>query len=245
LKQLILHVSINLNIHKIFLCILLDLDFIRNELIKVEQLKIYLLDTFDIGFGYPEYQPWTIEDLENRLESIFELLLPSITDLVTTEDICKELISIDSTLPPVPSIEIFIHQDIFEKASNAFYEAKKRFLKFNQDQYSWSDGTCTWLNNVSDITNERQHHDILTYHTWNRNTLQSCSVIIICLANVSDGGNIITLSIGSPMYGKMNRIPIGQYSKAQNYTIEFQDKFITELKYLLISIWKHRKASQQ
>jgi hypothetical protein len=71
-----------------------------------------------------------------------------------------------------------------------------------------------------------------------------CSIIITCLATVSDNGSI-TLSIGSTVNGKMSRIPIGRYDKNQNYFKEFQDGFIIELKNLLISICKERRASQQ
>ena len=42
----------------------------------------------------------------------------------------------------------------------------------------------------------------------------------------------------------MNRIPIGQYRKNQNYTTEFKDNFIVELNNLIISICKQRKAIQ-
>jgi len=48
---------------------------------------MYLIDTFDSGFDYRDYQPWTISSLEHRLEAIRELLLPSNPNLVTTEAI--------------------------------------------------------------------------------------------------------------------------------------------------------------
>jgi hypothetical protein len=205
---------------------------------------MYLIDTFDVGFDYRDYQPWTINSLEIRLEAIRELLLPSNPNLITTEAIFQELIFICNAPAPVLSIDSSIHQGVFEKASNAFYKAKKYFLETNQNQYSWLEATCTWLNNACDSINERRHDDILTYHVWNRGTSSSCSIIITCIATVSDGENVIKLSISSPVNGEIIRVPLGEYSKAQNYMIEFQTKFNTELNNLLILICKQRKAIQ-
>ena len=128
---------------------------------KVEQLKTYLTDTFNMAFGYPDYQPWTIGDLEYRLESICEILSSTNPMLNTTERIFQELLSITNTRISVPPIATNVYHDIFEKASNAFYEAKKHFLESNGNQYSWSDGGCIWVNNAQTEMNKRQHDDKL------------------------------------------------------------------------------------
>lgn len=206
---------------------------------------MYLIDTFNIGFDYCHYQPWTINSLEVRLESIRELLMPSNPDLLTTENIFQELFSIHHTSAPTFSSEPYAHQDIFEKASKAFYKAKKLFSESSNNRYSWSDGTCTWLSNEYSTINERRHDDILTYYICNQGTLRSYSIKVTCFATISDEENVITLYIGSPINGIMNRIPVGHYSKAQNYIIEFSTKFDKELINLLTSIYKHRKAIQQ
>ncbi len=203
-----------------------------------------MIDAFDTGFDCRDYEPSTINSLERRLESIQELLLPSNPNLMTTEAIFQELFSICNTPAPVLSMGTSIHQDIFEKASNAFYEAKKVFLETNPNQYSWSEGTCTWLNNAYSTNNERRHDDILTYHVLNRGTSSSYSIIITCLATVSNDGNTIKLSVGSPINGEMIQMPIGHYGKAENYMTEFKRKFINELDNLLKSILKQRKAIQ-
>ncbi len=41
----------------------LYLDLNKNKTITETQLKTYLIDTLNNGFGYPEYQPWTVGDL--------------------------------------------------------------------------------------------------------------------------------------------------------------------------------------
>jgi hypothetical protein len=207
-------------------------------------LKTYLTDTFNIGLGYPEYQPWTINDLECRLESIHELISPSNPKIDTIETAFQNLITASTATVPITPLIPHVLQDIFEKASYAFQQAKTNFSESNLNQYSWSDGSCTWWDSTQIPINERRHDDILTYCSWIRNKSSICSIIITCLATVSDNGSI-TLSIGSTVNGKMSRIPIGRYDKNQNYFKEFQDGFIIELKNLLISICKERRASQQ
>jgi hypothetical protein len=213
---------------------------------QVDQLKTYLTDTFNKAFGYPDYQPWTIGELEYRLESICEILSSTNPMLNTTERIFQELLSTMNTIIPIPLSATDVFHDIFEKASNAFYEAKNHFVVSNGNQYSWSDGGCTWVNTAETAMNARQHDDKLIFTARNGYTPSSCSIIISCLATVGNrsSGNIVTLSIGSPINGQVNRIPIGQYRKNQNYTAEFKDNFIVELKNLIISICKQRKAIQ-
>ena len=79
---------------------------------KVDQLKTYLTDIFNIAFGYPDYQPWTIGDLEYRLESICEILSSTNSMLNTTERIFQELLSTTNTIPPIATN---VYHDIFEK----------------------------------------------------------------------------------------------------------------------------------
>jgi hypothetical protein len=195
-------------------------------------------------FGFPDYEPMPIDDLEVRVELIRELLLPSNPNLVTVQDCFQELIHIRNTLVPVRPVDTSIHHDIFKKAANAFYAAKTHFLQIHPNRYSWSDGTCSWFDDSYNANNERQHEDTLTYYTGNRNTSCSCSIKIICLANVTDEGNVITLSICSQVNGTIIRIPLGQYTKGQNYTKEFEDKFAAELKNLIISVCKQEKPQQ-
>ncbi len=210
-----------------------------------KQLKTYLIDTLNIGFGYPQHEPWTIVGLECRLESIHELLSSRNPKLDTTDAIFKELISTYNTAVPVSTVTTNADQDIFQKASIAFQQAKTNFSKFMNDQYSWSDGSCTWLDSAQTSTNERRHDDIFTYYCRDRHMQSSCSIIITCLATLTDEGNGITLSIGSVVNGKMCRIPIGHYSATQNYIGEFQKYFVTELNNLIISIAKERRAILQ
>jgi len=209
------------------------------------QLKTYLIDTFDIGFGYPQYQPSTISGLECRLESIRELLLSRNVKLDATDAIFQELLATSTITAPTAAFTPDIHQDIFQRASNAFQKAKTSFSEFNLNKYSWADGGCAWFDDTQTLTNERRHDDILTYFSWKANQSSSCSIIITCLAIVDDNENIITLSIGSTANVKMSRIPIGRYGKNQDYIKEFEDAFIIGLENLIISICKERRAILQ
>jgi hypothetical protein len=223
----------------ILLFILCHLDSTGKQPIKQTQLKTYLIDTFSIAFGYPHRQPWSIGDLECRLESIHELISPRNPKMDSADAIFQDLLSTSNiTVSILPDD----HQDIFQKASNAFYQAKTKFSKMNENEYSWSDGSCVWLDSTQTPMNERRHDDILTYHSRDRRMLNSFSIIITSLATLSADGNIMTLSIGSTTNGRMSRIPIGRYVQSKDYLAEFLVDFTIELNNLFISVCKERKA---
>jgi hypothetical protein len=102
------------------------------------------------------------------------------------------------------------------------------------------------VNTAQTEMNARQHDHKLIFNSRNCCTPSSCSIIISCLATVENrsSGNIVTLSIGSFVNGHMTRIRIDQYRKNQNSIVEFKDNFIVELRNLIISICKQRKAIQ-
>jgi hypothetical protein len=206
-----------------------------------EQLKIYLIDTFDCAFGYPKYHPWTINDLKCRLESISQLLMPNTQEPTTISGIFQELASISNSLP-VPTITINgAQRNAFEQASKAFCQAKNYFLQDGQNQYEWSDGNCTWVYSPHSSINECRNDDVLTYHSFRGRTTITYSVIITCLASCIEG-RVMTLFISSNVNGKTIRMPIGQYSIAQDYATNVQEKFGTELKNLLLAIYKERTS---
>ena len=202
------------------------------------------MDTFDRGFGYPHYYPWMIGDLKSRLESIHELLSPNNAMLDTPDTIFQELTSLSNSTPP-PAIAIGTEQNAFLKASKAFSQAKQYFLRDGQSPYSWSDGYCTWLNNPHNFINECHHDDVLTYHSFRRNMTTNHSVVITCLASLSESRDVISLSIGSSVNGKMIFLPIGHYLIAQEYGTDVQRNFEIELKNLLLAIAKERKSAQK
>ncbi|CAF4297795.1 unnamed protein product [Rotaria socialis] len=202
------------------------------------QLKTYLIDTFNRAFGFPEYEPWTIEDLECRIKCISQLFTPSHSNLNTVGDIFRNLIPLTTSFKMIPTND---HPAAIQNAANAFTQVKQEFLNSNSDQYSWFDGNCTWLNTAQHPMNEYRHDDILTYYWRNQNY----SIIIICLASINDEGRVITLSIGSTVHGKMIRIPLGQYSVAQDYLTKLQENFSTELKNLLLSIYNEQMPVQK
>ncbi len=205
------------------------------------QLKRYLVDTFNIGFGYPEYQPWTISDLECRLGAIHELLLPRDRKLNTTDAIFNDLASVHNTPLPASSTTTNVHQDIFQRAAIAFQEAKTKFFDSN-DKYSWSDGGCTWLDSTQTAMNERRHDDILTFEYGDEDQPSRASIIVTCLATLTDEETYITLSISSAVNGRISRIPIGRYSRSQNFTVDLQKNFVIELNNLIKSIARERRA---
>jgi hypothetical protein len=165
--------------------------------------------------------------------------------LDATDAIFQELLANSIITAPTATVTPDIHQDIFQRALNAFQKAKTSFSEFNQNKYSWADRGCACFDDTQTLTNERRHDDILTYFSWKANQSSSCSIIITWLAIVDDNENIIILSIGSTANGKMSRIPIGRYGKNQDYINEFEDTFIIGLQNLIISICKERKAMLQ
>jgi hypothetical protein len=204
-----------------------------------EQLKMYLIDTFDRAFGYPHYHPWTINDLECRLKSILQLLKPIEPELNTIDSIFQKLISISDSLPTPPIAANDAQGRAFEKASKAFFQAKKHFLENGQNQYEWSDGGCAWVHSPHSSINERHNDDILTYYSIRGR--RTYSVIITCWASCIEEGRVMTLSISSNVNGKAIRMPIGQYSSAQDYAANVQENFRTELTNLLLAVYKERK----
>jgi hypothetical protein len=230
------------NIFRAFALYVLDMD--RKIPLDAHQLTKYLVDTFDRGFLYPHHHPWMIGDLKSRLESIRELLLAKNSMPDTTDSIFQQLASISSSAPS-SVIAIGIEQNAFNKASEAFCQAKQYFINDGQSPYTWSDGYCTWVRTLYNSLNECQHDDVLTYHSFSRNMTTNHSVVITCLASLDKDKDAITLSIGSSAHGKMIRLPIGHYSIAQNYAYDVQRNFETELKNLLLAITKERGSLQE
>ncbi|CAF1406093.1 unnamed protein product, partial [Rotaria sordida] len=206
-----------------------------------KQLKMYLMDTFECAFGYPNHHPWIINDLGCRLESIHQLLIPDIPELTTISAIFQKLASFSNSLPTPPITIDDAQRDAFEKASKAFCQAKKYFSQDGQNQYEWSDGNCTWIYSPHSSINECRNDDVLTYYSFRGRTTITYSVIITCLASCIEGP-VMTLAISSNVNGKTIRMPIGQYSTAQDYAIDVQENFRTELKNLLLAIYKERKS---
>ena len=209
------------------------------------QLKNYLFDTFSIAFGYPQHSPWFINDLQCRLESIHELLSPRNPRLDTTETVFGDLISISHLTRDIPAAITNAPQGAFQKAAMAFQLAKKNFLSLYNHQFFWFDGGCKWVESIEMGENERRHDDVLTYEYQDRARRLSgnFSIIITCIATLADGGNLITLSLGSSVNGKICRIPIGRYSIAQNIAADVQKNFAMELGNLIKSIAKERRLT--
>ncbi|CAF3619215.1 unnamed protein product [Rotaria sordida] len=211
----------------------------RSVKLEFDQLKTYLIDTFNRAFGFPEYEPWTIDDLECRIKSIWELLISDDSKLNTIEDIFQNLFRLTTSSQLIGTSAY--HPTAIQKAADAFSQVKQEFLKSHANQYMWFDGNCTWLNSAQHSMNEYRHDDILTYYCRNQNY----SIIITCFTSINDEGRIVTLSIGSTVHGKMIRIPLGQYSIAKDYVTQLQEIFNRELKNLLLSIYNEQKEVQQ
>lgn len=209
------------------------------------QLKNYLFDTFSIAFGYPQYSPWSINDLQCRLESIHELLSPRKSQLDTIDAAFGELISISHSARDAPASTTNTPQDAFQRAAMAFQLAKKNFLSLYNHQFFWFDGGCKWVEGIDMGESERRHDDVLTYEYQDkaRRLSGNFSIIITCIATLADEGNLITLSLGSSVDGKTCRIPIGRYSKNQNIAADVQKNFAMELGNLIKSIAKERRLT--
>jgi hypothetical protein len=167
-------------------------------------------------------------------------------ELNTTDAIFQKLISISDSLPTQSTAVDDAQRDAFEKASKAFYQAKIYFLKIvnTQDQYAWSDGRCTWVHIPHSSINECHNDDVLTYNLVRGRTTTSHSVIITRWANCSEDGRVMALSISSSVNGKTIRMPIGQYSTAQDYITNAQENLKIEIMNLLLAVYKERKPVQ-
>ena len=218
------------------------LDKKRASPLDFEQLSVYLTDTFDHGFGYPHHHPWTLGDLECRLEAIHELLSPSHSALNTSDAIFQALASASDSTPPSTTVADGARRDILSEVSKAFCEAKQQFVE-DGHQYSWSDGSCSWMESPSVGSNEYRHDDVLTYQSFYRNKSTSYAVIITCWASFGQDERTMTLSIGSSACGKMIRMPLIQCSTAASLPLNVQEMFRKEVKNLLLAIFRERNSS--
>ena len=198
---------------------------------------------FDHAFGYPHHLPWTVGDLECRLEAIHELLSPAHPTLDTPDAIFEGLASLSDS-PSPPSVEASgAQRDILVEASKAFCEAKKYFME-RMRNCSWSDGYCTWIASSSIGPTEYRHDDVLIYQSFTRNKSTSYSVIITCLAELSDDRNAITLSVSSSVNGKTIRIPLAERATTSPSPINIRESFNVEVKNLLLAVYKERRTLQ-
>ncbi|CAF0943438.1 unnamed protein product [Adineta ricciae] len=123
----------------------------------VKCLTRYLNDTFNYAFGYPDYPPWTIDGLEDRLESICELICPSDKNLHSIEEISHCTLSIAQVPKQLLPRQSIAQQNIFVKVSYAFSKAKQIFSKLYNQRYSWSYSNCIWLSNSYSLLDEHQN----------------------------------------------------------------------------------------
>lgn len=209
-----------------------------------EQLSVYLTDTFDHGFGHPHHhQPWTLGDLECRLEAILELLSPSQPTFNTADAIFQALASTSDTTPPSTTVTDGARRDALAEVSKAFCEAKQHFVE-DAHHFSWSDGWCSWMQSPSVGSNEYRHDDVLTFQSFFRNKSINCAVIITCWTSFAPDGRTMTLSIGSSACGKMIRVPLLQCPTAVSGPLNVREIFGKEVKNLLVGIYKQRVAVQ-
>lgn len=223
-----------------------SLDSQRRPNIEIQQLRAYLMDTFNMAFGYPDYPPWTVSDLACRLESIHELLVPRNSNLIERSDVFQDLLSTHADPLPADDDRLDADSDLFRKASRVFQLGKAGYLTQSTDprhQYSWSDLACKWLDSTQTPSNERRHDDILTYYHQEKRTSASCSVLITCLAVFVKQENRVHLSIGSASNGVMCRVPLGYLQDSDQDLQEKVQYFVVELNNLIISISKQRRAA--
>ncbi|CAF1211757.1 unnamed protein product [Adineta steineri] len=204
---------------------------VAQELVSglTNQLKNYVMTTFDKGFEYAEYQ-WTVEQLEYRLKAIIYILeqtpIPFHQQL---SNATKSLLALEPTT--LRSNQNSINM-IFNKASVAFESAKANFI----DQHpscSWNDGHCHWLEYRQDMC-ERKNFDLLSY----QRNIQNWRLILICSAHINQNGKITTLTIATDSNGVYIELPLGQYTQEELDNLNIQLEFEKELISLLQVICK-------
>ncbi|CAF1573801.1 unnamed protein product, partial [Adineta steineri] len=195
----------------------------------INQLKTYVMTTFDKGFEYAEYQ-WTVEQLEYRLESVIHILEQSSMPFdQQLSNATKALLSLESTTLRSSQNSINL---IFNKASLAFESAKVNFI-IQHPSCSWYDGRCRWLEYRQDMS-ERKNVDLLSYQ---RNK-QNWKLILICSAHFNENGTIVTLTIATDLNGVYIELPLGQYAPTELDSLNIQLEFEKELINLLQVICK-------
>ncbi|CAF1670195.1 unnamed protein product, partial [Adineta ricciae] len=213
---------------------------IRRTATLGDQLRKYLLTTFDRAFGYPGHHPWTLDDFECRLRSILQLLIPVEPKLDAVDGIIQELASIAEASSTTSTMMDNVYEDKFKQASQAFCQSKKNFVETGRNQYIWSDGGCAWVCHPHTSMNECYNDDILTYQSSQGRITITYSIIVRCLAKCNEEGRVIVLSISSDVNGRTIEIPIGEYSTAQDYQKDVVELFQVELKNLFLAVYKQR-----
>lgn len=211
------------------------------QILAEKQLRKYLNDTFDRAFGYHEYHPWTINNLKCRLESILRLLTPNEPKLITMGDIFKELISIQNSSSTTPVVAYGDERDIFEKASEAFCQAKKYLLQDMNNQFQWTNGNCIWIRSQNSSISKCYHDDILNYSSFQESAIILYRIIVRCLARYISEEHVVALFISSDINGKTIEMPLGKYPTSQDYTIDIQKIFKIEITNLLLAIYNEQK----
>ena len=200
-----------------------------------------------MAFGYPQYPLWSIDDLECRLESIRELLLPRDPKFDTIGSVFKDLVSSnDSTRNPL-SMPASNSDDLLQEAARGFQIGKRSVENLNNvnELFTWSEGDCIWSNDIQTAANERRNDDILTYEYRDGRTSRSLSLIITCIALLVDEGKCVILSINSTVNGKTCRIPMGRYTNTRDFDALVQENLSIELRNLIKSVAKERRAIHQ
>jgi hypothetical protein len=203
-------------------------------------LKNYLIDTFNRGFGYSMYHPWTLADLGCRLEAISELLLSGNRNRQTIAAVFGKLISISDLKRVSWKKSNETISESFVYASAAISQAKNYFSTAYCNNCTWLYGQCTWINISSESIHECRHDDVLTYRAVQQANAISYSTMITCLASLSQDRLIMSVSIGTTINGKRLELPVGRYIVADKYADELQHTFTMELENLLVALSKEQ-----
>lgn len=210
------------------------------------RLKTYLMDTFDRAFGYPKHQPWTLCDLQVRLEVLHNLLVPGkIYNSCSAVFQDLALMSGNRTTNTAHSSLLDHGRNAFETAARVITEAKRAFVAKNPNHYRWSSGDCAWIDASTATSVQCQHNDILIYASLINGRLVDEHLMITFFAQLSENHRMITISIGTTCFGKDVRIPVVYQGEGEDYSNTFQERFETEFKSLLVAIKKERESRLQ
>ena len=206
-------------------------------------MKNNLIDTFNRAFGYPDYRPWTLLDLQVRLEMIHELISPSNPKDRSVSTIFDDLRSIPDTKSVVKNPALNdLRSRALDRAADAFCKAKRMFVETDPDHLDWSNKNCVWMDSSDGLMREFRYDDILTHYKTQRGVPMNYSMIITFIARLSDNDRMITLSIGGNVNGKNVQVPIILDSTARDFTTNVTTSFPIELKTLLFTICNEKKS---
>ena len=205
---------------------------------NAKALSLYLNDTFERAFGYPNQELWTVVDLETRLELMLNLLIVPDSETNTLKSNFDLLMNL-----PMHRLVPNIGQNAnLENVSDVLQKAKDDLVKSNPQIYSWADGNCEWVQTLRNQSLEYRNDDVLMYQERIGLKLSFFLLPITCFSQIFDENQRIRITIATSTNGKLIEIPVGLYRTMDNFDSDLSENFMRSLKDLVFAVYSKRQA---